>query len=130
MTATAPTEVSDQLEKAPTGGFVFWFAIYGGIVLWLTHLFIVSSLVRLTCNTRGRTEWAAHAATIVTAALTALALWLCVRYLREAGDGEDVGTPWGRTRFLALFGIISNAVNILLIVAEGAYVFLIRPACG
>ncbi|HZQ84062.1 MAG TPA: hypothetical protein VFA83_04450 [Acidimicrobiales bacterium] len=129
MSTPGPLE-AERTQAAPAGGFTFWFAVLGGIVLWLTHLFIVSSLVQLTCNTHGRTEWVEHAATVVTAALTGLALWLCLRYLRDAGDDEAAGTPWGRTRFLALFGSISNAANLLLILAEGAYVFAIRPACG
>jgi hypothetical protein len=123
---------AEQSRAAPQGGPKFWFAVLGGIVAWLTHLFIVSSFVRYTCNVRGHTEWVEHVATLVTALITLAALGLCVQYLRTSGRDRDesAGTPWGRTRFLATFGVLSNSVNLLLILAEGAYVFVIRPACG
>ena len=123
---------TEQPQTAPQGGPRFWFAVLGGIVAWLTHLFIVSSLVRYTCNVHGHAEWVEHVATLVTGLITLAALGLCVQYLRAAGTEHDEGdaTPWGRTRFLALFGVLSNSVNLLLILAEGTYVFVIRPACG
>lgn len=124
--------VTERSRPAPSGGFKFWFAVLGGIVAWLAHLITVSSLVRYTCNVRGHTEWVEHAVTAGTGVITVAALLLCVQYLRAAaseGD-EGAGTPWGRTRFLALFGVLSNSVNLLLILAEGTYVFVIRPACG
>ena len=124
--------VTEQSRTAPAGGVKFWFAVLGGIVAWLAHLITVSSLVRYTCNVRGHTEWVEHAVTAATGLITVAALLLCLQYLRAAApNGEEgEGTPWGRTRFLAVFGVLSNSVNLLLILAEGTYVFVIRPACG
>jgi len=128
--------VTRQERAAPSGGLRFWFAVLGGIVAWLAHLITLTSLVRYTCNVHGRTEWVEHAVTAAMALVTLAALGLCVQYLRSGATGsgpeadEDAGTPWGRTRFLATFGVLSNSVNLLLILAEGTYVFVIRPACG
>lgn len=124
---------SDRTEhSAPAGGPRFWFAVLGGIVAWLAHLITLASLVRYTCNVRGHTQWVEHVVTAAAAVITLGALGLCLRYVRATGtaDEEGAGTPWGRTRFLATFGVLSNSVNLLLILAEGTYVFVIRPACG
>jgi hypothetical protein len=124
--------VTRNERAAPAGGLRFWFAVLGGIVAWLAHLISLTSLVRYTCNVHGRTEWVEHAVTAAAALITLTALGFCVQYLRanDSGADEGAGTPWGRTRFLATFGVLSNSVNLLLILAEGAYVFVIRPACG
>jgi hypothetical protein len=124
--------VARSERTAPAGGLRFWFAVLGGIGAWLAHLITLTSLVRYTCNVHGHTQWVEHAVTAATALVTLAALALCVQYLRAAGSDADegAGTPWGRTRFLATFGVLSNSVNLLLILVEGTYVFVIRPACG
>jgi chromate transport protein ChrA len=111
---------------APRGGFRLWFAVFGSIAAWLAHLIFESSFTRYTCNAHG-SSWAQHAATGVTAAVTVLALAWSYQLLR-ASDGahEEGGSSWDRTRFLALFGLITGAVNLLLILFEGSYAIAIN----
>jgi hypothetical protein len=120
---TAPRGAS---RRAPHGGFRLWFAVLGSIAAWLTHLIFESSFTRYTCNARG-SSWAQHAATGVTAAITVLAIVWSLQLLRAStGSDEGGGSPWDRTRFLALFGLITGAVNLLLILFEGSYALLIN----
>jgi hypothetical protein len=113
-------------SHAPRGGFRLWFAVFGSIAAWLAHLIFESSFTRLACNARG-SSWAQHAATGATAAITVLAMVLSYRLLRaSAGDDEQGGSAWDRTRFLAVFGLITGAVNLLLILFEGSYAIAIN----
>ena len=110
---------------APHGGFRLWFAVFGGIAAWLAHLVFESSFTRHACNAHG-TSWVQHVATGVTAAVTLLAMAWSYRLLRASGGAdEDGGSAWDRTRFLALFGLITGAINLLLILFEGSYALVI-----
>jgi hypothetical protein len=122
----ATTAPRSTPRRAPQGGFRLWFAVLGGIGAWLAHLIFESSFTRHTCNAHG-SSWAQHAATGVTAALTLLAIaWSYQLFRATGGAAEDGGSAWDRTRFLALFGLITGAVNLLLILFEGSYALAIN----
>ena len=45
---------------------------------------------------------------------------------RAGDDSEEAGTPAGRIRFLGLCGLLINAINLMLILLEGSYIYFIR----
>lgn len=96
--------------------FALWFAVGGGIVLWLTHLSASAALAPYACQT-GRI-WTIHAASVALLIPTAVAAWLGYRFWLR--DEEPV-------RFLGGMAAIVNLANILAILAEWAPVFLIDP---
>ena len=63
----------------------------------------------------------------MTAAATLLAMWLCLGIMRAAGEDEESGTPAARTRFLGVFGLMTGAINLVLILLEGSYAWFISP---
>ena len=108
-------------------GIVAWFAVLCGIVAWMIHIILVASFVEFICNTSDAWLWVLHAATVVTAGATVLAMWLCLRLMRLAGAGEEAGDLAGSTYFLGLFGLITGALSLALILLEGSYVLFIDP---
>lgn len=108
------------------GGLMLWFAVLAGIVAWLVHLVALASLAQWTCNDDGK-RWVLDALTLATAAVTVFAMWLCLGILRGAQDDEAAGTPGGRTRWLAVFGLMMGAINLALILLEGSFAWFISP---
>jgi hypothetical protein len=105
-----------------------WVAITAGPALWALHLVGAGAVVEYACNTGG-SEWPMHALTIATALPTVAALLYCVRVARvdPPDEPEGAGTLAGRTRFLAVFGALTVAISLALIVLEGSYVLFISP---
>jgi hypothetical protein len=107
-----------------------WAAIIAGPALWLVHLVGTGALAEHSCT--GGTDWAMHALTAMTAAPTLLAVLYCLRVAREAPSAdpyaEAAATFEARTRFLALFGALTAAISLALILLEGSYVLFI-DAC-
>jgi hypothetical protein len=95
------------------------------VAAWLIHL---SALASLAGEARHSTPAlvAMNLITVVTglvcAAVIGLGAWH-VHLLGSTGEGE--GSPAGRTVFLAWLAVILGATNLLLILFEGSYVFLI-----
>lgn len=96
--------------------FALWYAVAGGIVLWLIHLSGSAALASYACGT-GRL-WTIHAASVALLIPTGIAAWLGYRFWRN--DEEPV-------RFLGGMAAIVNLANILAILAEWAPVFLLDP---
>lgn len=115
-----------MLERMEVGGGSLWVAVTAGIWLWAFHILFLSSFAEAACA-RPPLVWVFHAATLVTAAATAGAGWVCLALARRHPDDEAAGTVGGRTRFLGLFGLLTNAVSAALIVLEGLYVPFIDP---
>jgi hypothetical protein len=107
-------------------GFRVWFAVCGGIGAWMVHLTAMSALARRTCVTGE--DWIVHALTIGLAAVTVVAIVLSARLRtpKLAGAVEPERTD---LRFLGKMGLLIGAINLLLILFEGALVFWV-PACG
>ena len=120
--------VTEQHARTmPDGGLRLWVPLIGPIVAWTSHLVVDAGLSRLSCNDHSY-MWVQHAWTAVTALFTLWCIAMCVRLARFAPDGEDAGTPAGRTKFLGVFGTLSGVINLALILVEGLYVVAI-PAC-
>jgi hypothetical protein len=116
--------MSLRLRGFPDHGFLVWFALVAGIVAWAAHLLFFSAIVGFV-----RDEgyfWLFYLGNGLCLLLALLATWLSW-LLYRAGDDEDeaADTPGGRIRFLGGLGLLVNAINILLIVTEGIYIFFI-----
>jgi hypothetical protein len=115
-------------------GVRVWFAVLGGIGAWIVHLTAESALARRTCVS-GQ-EWVLHVLTVGLAGVTVAAMLLAAR-LRDHecwidGDARTATSTRGShgdLRFLGTMGLLIGAINLLLIVFEGALVFWV-PSCG
>jgi hypothetical protein len=108
-------------------GALLWFAALAGIGAWMVHLTLVSAITEFTC-TRSESEWLVHGGTVAMAAVTAVAIVMCLAAVREAHDPDDAGTLSGNIRFVGIFGVMTGAISLLLILLEGSYVFFL-DAC-
>ena len=113
-------------EKARRSPVLLWTAALGGIVLWMVHITFASGIVDFTCNEKG-TLWTVHLATLVTALLTAAAMWICYGVMKTSGEDESSGSLAGNHAFVGVFGLITGAFSLALILLEGSYVFFLSP---
>ena len=113
-------------EAAKRRGAVLWFAALVGIGAWMVHITAVSGLARYACTADGAL-WTLHAATVVTAAITAVGIWICLAVMRTSGDEESSGTLAGNQHFVGVFGVITGAFSLALILFEGSYAFFLSP---
>ncbi|HEX2063087.1 MAG TPA: hypothetical protein VHE80_01560 [Acidimicrobiales bacterium] len=114
-------------ERVQAGGFWTWYGVLVGIVAWMIHITLVASIVEFTCTAGDAWLWASHLATVVTGAATAYGMWLCMKMIRGAGAPETAGDLAGSTSFLGMFGLITGALSLALILLEGSYVLFIDP---
>jgi hypothetical protein len=113
-----------RVRDFPDRGFAVWFALSAGIVVWIIHLTAFAAIVTFV-HTNGY-FWLFNAGNALAIIVTVIATVLCWLMLRSTDADEEDGTPAGRIRFLAEFGLLVNAINLLLIALEGSYVYLIR----
>jgi hypothetical protein len=125
---------ADELEAIEWAGpirrFVtVWYAVAGGIGAWTVHLLFEAAFVKFTCTSHGWV-WAMHLVTAVTALATVAAMALAWRLLRISRDADEAAADaGGRLQFLGYAGLLIGAINLALILLEGAdVVFLHR--CG
>ena len=116
-----------SIGSAVRDAIFVWYAALGGIAAWTIHLLFLTSFVRFTC-TSGSYVWAMHLATVVTLAMTVVAMTLSWRLVRADGD-ESSERGW--LPFLGRLGLLVGAINIALIAVEGLYVFVLASRrCG
>lgn len=109
-----------RLRAFPHRGPLVWIALTTGIAMWAIHLVASAALVEPAC-TESSLEWVLNGLTVVTAGVTLIAALVCVRLLRD---------PHPNTRFLGIVGVLSNAINFLLIVSEGLWITGVHPCVG
>jgi hypothetical protein len=115
-----------RLRAFPDHGLLVWIALSAGTVAWITHLMVLASVVEYVHDHHA--SWIFHVTNAGAVAVALAAMALCWVMVREGADDEGAGTPAGRIRFLGLLGLLINGINLLLIVAEGTYVFFIRTS--
>ncbi len=125
---------SHSIVSAIKSGVTVWYAVLGGIGAWTIHLLVLTSVVQFTCNAGGY-EWIMHVTTLVTLAMTAVAMALSLRLVRQGrkadADGGGGGNGGERTVFLGQLGLLIGGVNFLLIALEGLYAVLLEARrCG
>jgi lysylphosphatidylglycerol synthetase-like protein (DUF2156 family) len=107
-----------------------WIAALIGIPAWLAHLTFLAAMVPYTDDHR-RWDWTLHAATAFAALVTLAGIAVCFDLWRRAGSRvSDADTaelnPPALSRFIGFFGLALGVTNLVLILAEGSYVFLVR----
>jgi hypothetical protein len=113
-----------RLRAFPDRGFLVWFALTGGIVVWIIHLTAFAAIVTFV-HEHGY-FWLFYAGNGVAVVVTILAMALCWAMVRSTDESEESGSPNGRIQFLGQFGLLINSINLLLIVLEGSYIYFIR----
>lgn len=119
-------------DRSTTRRVALWFGVVGGLVSWAAHLGISWPLVPYSCD-RDNVTWL-HVNTVVFAAITIVAFITALVVFRKLRD--EAGPDASRSakaiqtdRFLSILGMLANAYFLLLILAEGASVFVLSP-CG
>jgi hypothetical protein len=113
-----------RLRHFPDRGAIVWFALTAGIVTWMLHLASFAAIVEFV-HDHGY-FWLFYVGNGAAIVVTLVALALCWAMVRSTDEDEESGTPNGRIQFLGQFGLLVNAINLLLIVVEGSYVYFIR----
>jgi membrane protein implicated in regulation of membrane protease activity len=107
-----------------------WYALLGSIGAWTIHLVLFAAYVRFSCNAPG-SSWLLHVATVVTLAMTVVAMWLCRRMLRSSEGDESSDEEGGRAQFIARMGLMIGALNFALIALEEIYLLVLNSRrCG
>ena len=107
-----------------------WLAALIGIPAWLAHLTFLAAMVPYTDDHRSW-DWTLHAATALAALVTLAGIAVCFDLWRRAGSREpdadtaELSAP-ALSRFIGFFGLAIGVTNLVLILAEGSYVFLVR----
>jgi hypothetical protein len=116
--------MSLRLRAFPDHGFLLWFALTAGIAAWIVHLTVFAAIVEFVHD--NGYFWLFYVGNALAVAVTLVALWLSWLVARAGDDDEEAGTAAGRMRFLGLFGLLVNGINLLLIVLEGSYIYFIH----
>lgn len=122
---------------AKVAPLVLWFAVLGGAGAWSLHLVVGWGLEEIACGSGsvgsdilgiGLVAWLT-AITIVLGAVTVAALLLSWRLWRQAGRPihGDADPPVGRAGFMALYGLLSNGLFLLMIVFGGVSLLFLGP---
>jgi hypothetical protein len=129
--------MSSLRERAHTLHYpevVVWSAVVVGIPAWIVHLVFEAAMVRFT-DVHPGWEWTLHAATAMTALVTLAGTLVCYDLFRRAERArrddppvaeDDDASDVALSRFLGLLGMLLGITNIVLILAEGSYVILVR----
>jgi hypothetical protein len=115
-----------RLRAFPDRGFLVWFALTAGIITWIIHLTAFAAIVTLV-HEHGY-FWLFYAGNGLAVAVTLVATALCWAMVRSTDEDEESGTPNGRIQFLGQFGLLINAINLMLILLEGSYIYFIRTS--
>jgi hypothetical protein len=115
--------MSLRAREFPDRGFLVWFALTASIGAWMLHLTAFAALVEFVHD--NGYFWIFTVGNALAIAITLVAGWLSWLMYRAGADDESLGTPEGRMRFLGGLGLLINAINLLLIVLEGSYVYFI-----
>jgi len=115
--------IFDKARRSPA---LLWTSALGGIGLWMIHITAVSGLAKYACNSHGAL-WTLHLATLVTGLLTAAGMFICFGVMRATDDDESAGSLAGNHNFVGIFGLITGAFSLALILLEGSYVLFLSP---
>jgi hypothetical protein len=127
--ADAPPE-GDAAHFATTRGKLgLWTGVLGGPIVWSLQMQTGYALSRFSSEHR----WLLvvhHLVSLLGVAGAAYCTWLAWREWQRLGGGEPGGSEpgaTGRSRFLALLGVITSGLFTLVIIAQWVPVFFISP---
>lgn len=116
-----------QIEEASAlrRGLEVWYPVAGPVLLWMAHLTFCASAEHWAYIDH-RWSWTLNAATAITAIATVVAILLSWRLMGIARGADESGQDdAGQLLFLAQLGILVGIINLALIMAEGAYVWVL-----
>jgi hypothetical protein len=124
---SAAARAAGSAPLSAPSGWPVWLAVFGTIPVWIAHLVAEASLAPLREQHRG-VVWVMHAVTVVLAVVVLAAMRRCWSLARIAAEAESAPSPAGRTVFLGLLGLTIGALDLLLIIYEGALVVAMRQS--
>ena len=130
MSTTEAAAADERVRAVEQGSWLrraveVWYAAFGGIAAWTVHLVFLVSAEHWSF-TNHRFHWTLHAMTALCALATLVAIALSYRLLRIARGGDPTGRgDADQLVFLAHVGLLVGAINLALILLEGAYVLFI-----
>ena len=105
-----------------------WLAVVIGPLAWLVYLQTAYALVPWACRRPTAGKISLLAAGVLALALSTAGLVTAWQAWRRLGrDGAATGTVTARTRFMALTGIGTSALFVLVVVAGMLPVLLLAP---
>lgn len=115
--------------RAPRGTALLWFGILAGPVAWAIRLQVSYVLVPYACA--AESQLSIHIVTAVTALLAASGAFVAWRAHRALGEGSTAASgAAGRSRFMALAGIVIGIWFIAQILVEGVPAFIVSACAG
>jgi hypothetical protein len=117
---------------APVGPLPLWFGILGGAVAWAAQLAFGDMFSELGCEAGGFGGLSLvllliSLAAAIVAAWALLVAWRAHATLRSS-EREDI--PFERASFMAVAGILSSSLFLLVIVMGGFVPHLFLETCG
>lgn len=106
-----------------------WFGFLAGPAAWFAHLMIGYIVGAYLCQADA--TWALHLFTLGAVAVCAVSGVVSWRLWRETGSVREPegGGVLGRTRFMALSGVVLSALFALIVVTAGLSNVFLEP-CG
>jgi hypothetical protein len=156
MTA-ATTQPSQSPHPAPSRGYIalpaLWFGLVGGPVAWSVQTLVNLPVVSHGCyptlspldapitGVRGIAFFVSLLALVVCLAAAAVSFrsWMRLRGEHQAGSGRGnehtpaaalAETGEGRTRFMALCGVLTSLTFLVLSLVHTAAIFLVSPCAS
>lgn len=116
-------------QRRPISLLALSLGLYPGAVLWGFQLWLSYGLVNISCGHGFDAMF--HLVSLVFAVLTVGSVLLSWRLWRDMRDGRAIarGSPH-RAEFMALSGIATNSLFLLLIVVGGIPSFVLNPCLG
>lgn len=142
MPARSPAHPATAAHAVGLGAL--WFGVFGAPLVWSLQLLLGYSLVAHSCFPGAEPRatpvigglWSILLVVSVGAAVVALAAggtawrsWRMTRQEHRGDHGELLEVAEGRTRFMALAGMLLSSLFLLGIVLNALPLFLV-PACG
>lgn len=109
------------------GMALLWFGFIAGPAAWLIDLTARYALVQSACP--AERMLLVHLIMTVALTLSAAGVWVSWRNWRQSGAEwpNEEGGVIGRSRFLAMAGIVSGSFSLLYIVAQAVPTLFLEP---
>lgn len=124
------TEVAEERFSEPREILMLWYGLLVGAGAWKLQLVVNYALVPYAC-------WhdlslLMHAASAATVLLAASGAWVAWGRWKETGVEDDsaLGGPLGRSRFMAISGVVLSAFFVFLILGQWIPNLLLSPCDG
>jgi hypothetical protein len=123
-------ETAEQRFSEPSGLIALWFGVLAGPAAWKLQLVLNYTLVPYACWQD--MAFLNHVASLVTFLLSLLGGWVSWRSWEATGRGFDLelGGPVGRSRFMAISGLIFSVYFAIVILGQWIPNLLLSPCDG